>query len=98
MCSRSTARELSAINVTRRSRSVFNPSRMASGQMTDRGCSAGPDERPQQLDDLLGVPPSLASPGGVAKAVQGFADLHVRHALPPQFDGLGVNIGINGPE
>src|SRR5437667_10296 len=50
-------------------------------------------ERPQQLDDLLRVPPSLARPGAVAEPVQGFADLHVRFALPPQFDGLGDHTG-----
>ena len=55
-------------------------------------------EGPQQLDDLLRVPPGLARPGPVAEAIQFLADLHMRLALPPQFDGLGVDIGVDGPK
>jgi len=48
-------------------------------------------ERPQQLDDLLGVPPQLTRPGAVSEPVQFLADLHVRLALPPQFEGHRPN-------
>jgi len=44
------------------------------------------------------VSPRFARPGAVAEAVQFLADLGVRFALPPQFDGLGVDIGVDGPE
>jgi len=44
-------------------------------------------ERPQQLDDLLLVPPRFAGPGPVAEPVEGVADFHMRLALPPRFDG-----------
>jgi hypothetical protein len=71
---------------------------MASGQMTDRGGSFGPAERPQQLDDLLRVSPSLVRPGPVAEAIQGFADLHVRLALLPQFDGIADYLGVDGTQ
>lgn len=44
------------------------------------------------------MPPGFARPGAVAEAVQFLADLDVRLALPPQFDGLGVDIGVDSPE
>jgi hypothetical protein len=60
--------------------------------------SAVSTERPQQLHDLLRVLPPLARPGPVAESVQGFADLHMRLALPPQFDGFGDHLGVDGPQ
>ncbi len=54
--------------------------------------------RPQQLDDLLRVLPGIARRCAVAEAVQDFADLLVRLALTPQFDGLGGDLGVNGPQ
>jgi hypothetical protein len=46
---------------------------------------------------LLRVPPGFAHAGAVAQAVQFLADLGVRLALP-QFDGLGMDIGVDSPE
>jgi len=55
-------------------------------------------KRPQQLDELLWVPPRFVRPSAVAEPVQGIADIHVRHALPPQFDDLGHDLGVDGPQ
>ena len=44
------------------------------------------------------MPPGFARAGAVAEAVQFLADLHVRLALTPQFDGLGVDISLDSPE
>jgi hypothetical protein len=62
--------------------------------MTDRGSSFGLDERPQQLDNLLRVPPALASAGPVAKPVHRLVDLDVRHALHPQVHRRRQNLGV----
>ncbi len=66
--------------------------------MATRSRTSAAIERPQQLDDLLGVLPLLARPGAVGEPVRGFADPHVRLALPPQFDGLGDYLGVDGPK
>jgi hypothetical protein len=52
-------------------------------------------EGSQPLDDLLRVSPGFARPGVVVEAVQFLADLGLRLALPPQFDGLGVDFGVD---
>ena len=46
-------------------------------------------EGPQQLDDLLRVPPRFARPGAVAEAVQFLADRHVLFVRRDHETGMG---------
>jgi hypothetical protein len=53
-------------------------------------------EGPEQLDDLLRVPPGFARPGAVTEPVQFLADLKVCFARVPQLPGPGGYLGIGG--
>jgi hypothetical protein len=44
------------------------------------------------------VPPGFALLRAVADVVWFIAIVHVRHTLPPQFDGLVVNLGVDGTQ
>ena len=52
-------------------------------------------ERMQQLHDLLWMSPELAGASSEPKAVQGFADFHVRLPLFSKLNGLGSDFCVN---
>lgn len=55
-------------------------------------------KRPQQLHDLLRMPPELAGASSEPKIVQGFADIHVGLTLISEFSGLGVAVRFSHPQ
>ena len=63
----------------------------------NRRSSATAAEGPQQLDDLLRVPPPLPGPGAEPQPVQLLADFWVGQPTVPKLDRFGDDLGVDAP-